>query len=155
MQFDRYTREYNFTPFVTSLIDNHYHTLGYLQRGEALGTMMHRIHGSTAKLVNDLFQNKYQAERLKPLCLNTQGRLLPFWKDAAHKNYFDGCIRNESQCRKTYHYICIQAERHGITTDWRTYPHTRIDVGLETAVRHAHKRDAFLEHVRYKRYNHR
>ena len=52
-QFNRYTQEFGFTPWVTSLIDNHYHTLGYLRRGDQLGTMMQRIHGSVAKLVND------------------------------------------------------------------------------------------------------
>ena len=34
-------------------MDNHYHTLGYLREGQRLPSMMQRIHGSVAKLVND------------------------------------------------------------------------------------------------------
>lgn len=39
-RFDLYTNEYGFTPWITSLLDNHYHTLGYLKIGENLGLMM-------------------------------------------------------------------------------------------------------------------
>jgi hypothetical protein len=53
-RFDHYTAKYTFTPWVTSLLDNHYHTLGYLKIGENLGPLMQRLHGSIAKLVNDL-----------------------------------------------------------------------------------------------------
>ena len=53
-RFKYYTKEFQFTPWVTSLLDNHYHTLGYLRIGENLSKMMQRIHGSAAKLVNDL-----------------------------------------------------------------------------------------------------
>src|SRR5438309_609314 len=47
-RFDHYTKLYDFTPFVTTLIDNHYHTEGYLKVGEALGEMMRKLHGSVA-----------------------------------------------------------------------------------------------------------
>ena len=43
--------------------------------------MMQRLHGSVAKLVNDLLPQ----------------RLTPFWRDAEGKGYFDGCIRDEKQ----------------------------------------------------------
>lgn len=33
----------------TTLLNNHYHTLGYLGLGPNLGPMMQRIHGSVAK----------------------------------------------------------------------------------------------------------
>ena len=52
-RFDFYTKESGFVPWVTSLIDNHYHTLGYLRVGKNLSPMIQRIHGSVAKLVND------------------------------------------------------------------------------------------------------
>ena len=52
-RFNHYTRKYEFVPFVTSLLSNHYHTLGYLKVGMNLGPMMKGIHGSVAKLVND------------------------------------------------------------------------------------------------------
>lgn len=32
-RFTHYTKKYLFTPFVTSLLDNHYHLLGYCKRG--------------------------------------------------------------------------------------------------------------------------
>ncbi len=53
-RFTCYTSEFGFVPWVTSLMNNHYHTLGYLKVGDNLGRMMQRIHGSVAKLVNDL-----------------------------------------------------------------------------------------------------
>src|SRR5215475_644462 len=55
-RFDHYTKEFGFVPWVTSLLDNHYHSEGYLYVGENLGTMIQRIHGSVAKLVNDLLE---------------------------------------------------------------------------------------------------
>jgi REP element-mobilizing transposase RayT len=57
-RFEHYAAEFRFTPWVTSLLDNHYHTLGYLRIGEKLGPMMQRLHGSIAKLVNDSFTQR-------------------------------------------------------------------------------------------------
>jgi hypothetical protein len=135
-RFALYTREFCFTPWVTSLLDNHYHTLGYLKTGANLSTMMQRIHGSVAKLVNDLL-------------------LAPrpnFWRDVKGREYFDGCIRDEKQARRSYRYTLIQSERHGLAQNWHTYPHTRINVELELAIRRSYELKAFLEGVRYKRY---
>lgn len=68
---------FGFVPIVVSLLDNHYHLLGYLRTGANLAPMMQRVHGSIAKLVND-----------------SRGKVLkPFWVDAGHQNYFDGCLR--------------------------------------------------------------
>src|ERR1700691_5760713 len=39
-RFDHYATLYGFVPWVTSLLNNHYHTLGYLRNGENLGPMM-------------------------------------------------------------------------------------------------------------------
>ena len=135
-QFDKYTAEFGFTPWVTSLVDNHYHALGYLRIGENLPRMMQRLHGSVAKLVNDLLPQ----------------RLTPFWRDAEGKSYFDGCIRDEKQARLAYRYTLTQAVRHGIVRDWRLYPHTHVKVELEAAIRRSHELKAFLEGVPYKRY---
>ena len=71
-RFDHYTKEFNFVPWVASLVDNHYHTLGYLRTSEKLPRMMQRIHGSVAKLVNDLLPE----------------RRVPFWRDAKGHEYF-------------------------------------------------------------------
>jgi len=135
-RFDHYTAEFGFVPWVTSLVDNHYHTLGYLRTGDNLPRMMQRLHGSIAKLVNDLLSV----------------RLTPFWRNAKGHEYFDGCIRDEKQARLAYGYMLRQAVRHGIAGDWREYPHTRVNVELEAAIGRAHDLNAFLEGVPYKRY---
>src|SRR5689334_12905660 len=44
-RFDHYTAEYEFTPCVSALLGNHYHTVGYLKFGKNLGPMMQRITG--------------------------------------------------------------------------------------------------------------
>src|SRR3954463_2860674 len=50
-RFTHYCATYGFVWWVVSLLDNHYHVLGYLRHGEQLGTMMQKLHGSVAKLV--------------------------------------------------------------------------------------------------------
>jgi len=135
-RFDHYTGMFGYTPWITSLVANHYHTLGYLREGGNLSTMMQRVHGSVAKLVNDTLEV----------------RLTRFWRDAKGKEYFDGCIRDESQARKAYRYTCIQSERHGLAEDWRGYPHTRINVTLERAIKRSLELGAFMESMPYKRY---
>lgn len=135
-RFDHYTHEYEFYPWVTSVLDNHYHTLGYLRTGENLGKLMQRLHGSVAKLVNDLLPTPHKR----------------FWRDKGKKDYFDGCIRDETQCRRAYLYTLYQGERHGVVTDWREYSHTRVDISFERGLKRALKLNAFLENVPYKRY---
>ena len=138
-RFDHYTQEAQFTPWVTSLLVNHYHVLGYCKIGKNLGPMMRKIHGSVAKLVNDLLPE----------------RRVPFWGDPGHQDYFDGCIRDEKQCRRAYRYTLMQSERHGVCRDWREYPHTHVKVELEVGVQRALELKAFLEGVPYKRYQRR
>ena len=98
--------------------------------------MMRKIHGSVAKLVNDLLPE----------------RRVPFWWDRRDADYFDGCIRDEVQYRRAYRYILTQSVRHGICRDWRQYPHTHVDVELEVGLRRALELRAFLPGVPYKRY---
>jgi hypothetical protein len=135
-QFDRYSEEFGFVPWITSLIDNHYHTIGYLKVGENLGPMMQRFHGSVAKLVNDCRPE----------------RLVPFWYDSGKKGYFDGCIRDELQARRAYRYIQTQGIRHGLVKDWREYPQTRVSIEIERAAKRATELSAFLQGVPYPRY---
>jgi hypothetical protein len=135
-RFDHYAEAHGFTPWVTTLLNNHYHTLGYLRVGDELGPMKRKIHGSVAKLVNDLHEV----------------RLVPFWVDRGQQDYFDGCIRDEKQCRRAYRYTLTQAERHGLRNDWREYPHTRVSVELQRGVARALELKAFLEGVPYRRY---
>lgn len=87
-RFLHYTALHTFEPWVTSLLDNHYHTVGYLKVGEELGPMMRKLHGSAAKLVNDLLPE----------------RRVPFWRAAGkcHHDYFDGCLRDAKQLRRSY-----------------------------------------------------
>jgi REP element-mobilizing transposase RayT len=135
-RFNHYTAQYGFIPWVTSLLENHYHTLGYLLLGKNLGPMMQRLHGAIAKLVNDLLPE----------------RRVPFWREAGHRDYFDGCIRDEKQCRRAYKYTLTQAMRHGIVSDWHDYEHTHVAIELERSLKRALELNAFLEHVPYKRY---
>src|SRR4051812_37282443 len=75
-RFDHYTRRYGFVPWITTLLNNHYHKLGYFKCGENLGPFMQHRHGSVAKLVNDLLPERH----------------VPFWRTKGNKDYFDGCI---------------------------------------------------------------
>jgi REP element-mobilizing transposase RayT len=138
-RFTHYTAEFGFTPILTSLLDNHYHSMGHLRVGTNLGPLMQRLHGSVAKLVNDQLAN----------------RLTPFWTDSGHQNYFDGCIRDATQFRRAYGYTLTQCRRHGICADPADYPHTRAYVDLHRALKRALDISAFLENVPYKRYTRR
>lgn len=136
-RFTHYAGLAAFEPWVVSVLDNHYHILGYLPIGEQFPEMMRRLHGSVAKLVNDLLP----------------ARLTPFWRDDHNHPYFDGCIRDEIQCRRAYRYVMLQSVRHSIVSDWRTCPHTRIHVSLDDALRLARERRAYMEGVAYPRYD--
>jgi len=139
-RFDHYAPEYGFVPIIRSLLDNHYHALGYLKRGANLGPMMRLIHGSASKLVNDVLQR------------HGEPRLRPFWYDTGKQGYFDGCIRDEIQCRRAFRYTLTQCSRHGVCADPRDYPHTKVGVDIDRAVRRAHQLRAFMEGVEYARY---
>jgi hypothetical protein len=101
-----------------------------------LGPFMRRFHGSVAKLVNDTLLVRHR----------------PFWRGRGGRDYFDGCLRNESQCRLAYRYTLLQSVRHGICRDWHDYPHTRVYIDLERGVRRALELNAFLPEVPYARY---
>ena len=135
-RFLHYAAKHAFEPWVTTLMNNHYHTLGFLHRGQEPGEMMRKIHGSVAKLVND----------------TRAVRCVPFWNDRRHRDYFDGCIRNEKQYRRAYRYTVLQSVRAGLVKDWRAYPDTRVAVGLEDGLQRAVARDGFLTGVPYARY---
>ncbi len=137
-RFLHYTTLHGFEPWVTSLLDNHYHTVGYLKVGEELGPMMRKLHGSTAKLVNDLLPE----------------RRVPFWRAAgkSHHDYFDGCLRDEKQLRRSYRYTLLQSTRHGVARRWQDYPHTHAPVPLDEALRRAKSLNALLQGVPYRRY---
>ena len=162
-RFEYYADQNGFVPWVTSLMDNHYHTLGYLREGMKLQRMMQRLHGSVAKLVNDVLERGVSGAPGTPPaeagcagksagCAGKSARLVPFWRDTKGREYFDGCIRDEKQARLAYRYTLLQSVRHGICGDWRAYPHTRVKVELERAVERAHLVGAFMEGVPYRRY---
>jgi len=135
-RFNHYVSVTSYTPWVTSLMDNHYHTLGYLKVGADLPVLMRGLHGSVAKLVNDTLSV----------------RIRPFWVDAGHQNYFDGCIRDSLQARRAFRYTLTQCIRHCVCADWRGYPHTRVNIDIERAVQRATVLNAFMQDVPYKRY---
>ncbi|MEX2212641.1 MAG: hypothetical protein WD768_00850, partial [Phycisphaeraceae bacterium] len=157
-QFEKYTVKHQFTPWVTSLLDNHWHGIGYLLRGSDLGPMMKGIQGATAKLVNDLLQRQFEGGMLKHAPPTSEkvgtplGRHVPFWYDSRNQSYFDGCLRNEKQGRLTYRYVLTQSVRHGFCVDPRDYPHTRVRCDVESAIAFATERRAFLYGVPYRRY---
>lgn len=136
-RFSHYVVEAGFVPWVTTLLTTHYHTLGYLKKGENLGKMMQRIHGSTAKRVNDLLPE----------------RRVPFWRGKGRSDYFDGCIRDEIKCRRAYRYVMTQSVRHRICSDWRHYPNTRVEIDLERGLKRALELRSFMEGVWYPRYD--
>jgi hypothetical protein len=120
-------------------MDNHYHKIGYVDRGESIHRFIQRLHGSVAKLVNDTLET----------------RLVPFWRTPGNQDYFDGCLRDETQLCRAYGYTLLQAMRAGIVRDWRDCPHTRVWVELEDAVRRARELNVYLEDVPYARYQRR
>ncbi len=137
-RFTYWTNYFAFVPWITTLMVNHYHTVGYMKVGDDLGVMMQRIHGSVAKLVNDTLPERH----------------LPFWRTKDGKDYFDGCLRNVMQCTRAYRYTKLQAVRAGIVKDYRLYPHTRVSIDLDVGIRRALQINAFMENVRYQRYEH-
>jgi hypothetical protein len=135
-RFNHYTALHGYVPWVTTLLYNHYHTMGYLKKGEELGPMMRKFHGSVAKLVNDTLPQRH----------------LPFWRTAGNQDYFDGCLRDEPQCRRAYRYTLLQSVRARICARWEDYPHTRVNIDVERGVRRALELKSFLGDVPYKRY---
>jgi hypothetical protein len=135
-RFDHYTKLHGFVPWVTSLLVNHYHTIGYLRVGEELGEMMRKLHGSVAWLT------------IKEIGV----RHVPFWRHRGNKDYFDGCIRDVLQAQRAYRYTLLQAVRARLVKDWRDYPDTRVNVEVDRAIRRAVELKAFLEDVPYARY---
>ena len=127
-RFGHYTKEFGFTPWITSVMDNHYHFMGHLKIGNNLGPMMQRLHGSVSKLVNDLLPE----------------RRVPFFRSANHHDYFDGCLRDVLQADRTFRYVRNQSVRHGIVSDPALYPHTRIQVECERGIRRAVQLNAFF-----------
>jgi hypothetical protein len=133
-----YFAQFGFVPWIVTLMVNHYHVLGYLRVGENLGLMMQRIHGSVAKLVNDTLPQ----------------RRAPFWRERGRRDYFDGCLRDELQCRRAFRYTWLQSVRAGLVADPRDYPDTRVYIDLEKGIRRALQLNAFMEGIPYKRYEH-
>lgn len=138
-RFNYYANLHKFEPWVTTLLDNHYHTLGYLCAGIELGKMMRKLHGSVAKLVNDLLPE----------------RRVPFWREDDHNDYFDGCIRDVLQLERAWRYTRDQAVRARIVSNYRDYSHTKIVLEVGPAIEIATSRNAFLSEVPYQRYEKR
>jgi hypothetical protein len=138
-RFLLYTGQAGFQPWIVSLLSNHYHVVGYIENAKPLGEMMRKLHGSVAKLTNDLLP-----ERCKP-----------FWRERGGRDYFDGCLRDLTQLRRAYGYTQRQAIRHGLCSDEREYPHTRIWLDLDRATQFAVERKCLMAGVPYARYDRR
>ena len=98
--------------------------------------MMRKLHGSVAKLVNDILPE----------------RRLPFWRTRGHRDYFDGCIRDEIQCRRAYRYTLRQSVRSRLCRRWQDYPHTHVRIDFDCGLNRALQLRAFLAEMPYKRY---
>jgi hypothetical protein len=79
-------------------------------------------------------------------------RIPKVWCDSGRKGYFDGCLRNEIQGRRTFRYVLTQCRRHLVCEDPADYPHTVVNVGIDRAIKRALQLNAFMEGVPYKRY---
>ena len=135
-RFDHYTAQARFEPWVVSLLDNHYHILGYNAAADGLKVMMQRFHGSVAKLVNDLLPE----------------RRSDFWRDKLGREFFDGCIRDAKQAERSWRYTRDQSVRHGLRERWEDYPHTRVYGEADRLIAWARGAEAFMEDVPYRRY---
>jgi REP element-mobilizing transposase RayT len=133
---DRYSKQYGLNLWVATLMSNHYHLLFYMRWSENLGPFMKGLHGSAAKLVNDL----------------SETRLVPFWSWKGRHTYFDGCLRNEKQLTLTYRYVRDQAVRARLVRDWTQYPDTKVLCDLDAALRFAMDRKVFPSNLPYARY---
>jgi hypothetical protein len=135
-RFAHYAGLHCFEPWVTTLMVNHYHVVGYVRVGVEIKEMFRKLHGSVAKLVNDLLEVRY----------------VPFWGDGANRDYFDGCLRDETQLIRSYRYVLRQAVRHGVCRDYRGYPHTRAKLSLDESLAFARQHRALMYGVSYARY---
>ena len=137
LKFEQYAAENAFEPWIVTLMSNHYHVIGFLEEGKRLGEMMRKFHGSVAWMV----------------CKSLGIIHKPFWRDDQHRDYFDGCLRDETQLTRSYRYVLTQAERAGVVGPHQAYPNTRAYVTLDEALRRAITRNALLKGVPYARYD--
>lgn len=136
-RFTYWTSKYDFCPYVTSLLSNHYHVIGYLPVGENPGPLMQKFHGSVAKLVNDTLDERH----------------LPFWRFAGNQDYYDGCLRNPKQVRNTYRYVLNQGVRAGLARRPEDYAHTHVNASLEEVLAFGAEKNVYLDDVPYARYD--
>ena len=107
---------------VTSLLDNHYRTLGYLRVGKNLGLMM---------LAHPRFRRKF-GER------NAHANVAyPFWSESGIGDYFDGVDHDEIKCREPswsrYGRQCGMALRR--LAEYRHTSCDRLNRGVKRALR--------------------
>jgi REP element-mobilizing transposase RayT len=54
-QFTKYTSEHHFDVWICTLLDNHYHAIGYLPHGPDLAPMIRKIHAPWQSLLTIYF----------------------------------------------------------------------------------------------------
>src|SRR5687767_5598698 len=127
-RFEFYTKLHGFITWIATLMNNHYHVVGYLRDGAQLGEMMRKLHGSVAWMV------------MKEIDV----RHVPFWGNKRHHDYFDGCLRDVLQTHRAYNYTRDQAVKARIVKNHRDYPHTRIYLDRDRAIARAVELKALL-----------
>jgi hypothetical protein len=135
-RFEYYTNLHGFYPWVMTVMNNHYHFEGYLKRGEELGEMMRKLHGSVAWMV------------MKEIDL----RHVPFWRGKGNKDYFDGCLRDVLRAFRAFNYTRDQAVRARLVKHHTDYPYTKMYLDRDRAIARAVQLSAFMEDVPYARY---
>ncbi len=110
--------------------------IGYLRVGVELKELMRKLHGSVAKLVNDTLD----------------ARMVPFWGDRQNRDYFDGCLRDETQLVRSYRYVHRQCVRHRVAREPEAFEGTRVWRSLEECVAFAREHRALMWGVPYARY---
>ena len=124
---------FGMTPIITSLLDNRYHFLAHLRKGDNLTPLMRGLHGSVARYINEVTPEEQQVK--------------PLFREKTGKQYFDGAIRTPRQFRRCFRYIERQCIRHGVAADPDAHPHTIIDVPMDRALKRALQINAFLPGV--------
>jgi len=100
--------KYNWDTEVWAIFNNHYHILGYCNRGAVLSSLIRKIHGRSATLLNKLD--------------GCQGRQV-WW------NYWDRCIRSEKDFWAYLYYILWNPVKHRLVSHpeqykWPSYKQT-------------------------------
>ncbi len=102
--------KYGIKVYAWVILDNHYHLLFNIPNGDNLPSYVGEIHGKSSIIVNKLD--------------NTAGKKI--WS-----NYWDTCIRNESDFWKRFNYIHQNPVKHKHCKEMKQYLFSSLGVWIE------------------------